>query len=164
MPSAAIAAIPALFVALAAGVLVMLGGRTNNAEAINHFIQAASVMQSPRCMNCHRSDLPRVRDEARAHIPRVRPADDGAGRGGERCTICHRDTNNTITRIPGAPDWRMPPYEMSWDGLEPADICVNIQDRRMNGDRDLEALRKHFHDDHLIRWAWNPGHRRSPPP
>ena len=38
------------------------------------FALMAQVFKHPRCMNCHRSDVPRVRDTARRHIPRVLPA------------------------------------------------------------------------------------------
>lgn len=167
MNSAAIAAIPAVFVVIVFGIfftVVIDPDRAARAKAIAEFETASTVMMSPRCMNCHRSDLPRVRDVARAHVPRVRPATDGAGRGGERCVICHRETNNRITNIPGAPDWKMPPYEMSWDGLEPGDICFNLKDKAFNGGRDLDALLKHFETSGLVQWAWKPGRTRTPPP
>ncbi|MGF1651561.1 MAG: hypothetical protein ACFCUN_14045 [Hyphomicrobiaceae bacterium] len=105
-----------------------------------------------------------MRDEARAHVPRVRPGPDGAGQGGERCLICHRDSNDTVTRIPGAPGWRMPPWIMSWDGLDAVDICANITNPDVNGGRSLEALAAHIEHDHLIAWAFAPGAGRTPPP
>ena len=128
------------------------------------FAEMVAVMQHPRCMNCHRVSVPRIRDNARRHVPRVRSGNDGRGEGGVRCAICHKDTNNDRTRIPGAPDWRMPPYSMSWDGLHPADICDNLKDKAMNGGRDLRALQRHLKDDKLVQWAWRPGRGRSTPP
>lgn len=137
---------------------------SHRAQGVAAFNEVAPVFQSPRCMNCHRSDLPRVREDGRDHVPRVRPASDGTGEGGERCTICHRDNNNPISRIPGAPHWKMPPYEMSWDGLEAADICANLKDRRFNGDRSLAEVLAHVEKDAVIAWAWTPGSDRSTPP
>ena len=134
------------------------------AAALDSFAKLVTVMQSPRCMNCHRSDVPRVRDDARHHVPRVEPGTDGSGIGGFRCVICHRATNNTRSRIPGAPGWQQAPYSMSWDGLTAVDICDNIKDRTMNGGRDLADLKAHFEHDHLVRWAWSPGPNRATPP
>ena len=122
------------------------------------------VMQSPRCMNCHRSDVPRVRDDARSHVPRVEPGKDGSGIGGFRCVICHRASNNERSRIPGAAGWKQAPYSMSWDGLSASDICENLKDRTMNGGRDLAQIRTHLAQDHLVQWAWKPGRNRNTPP
>lgn len=58
----------------------------------------------------------------------------------------------------------MPPYEMSWDGLEAADICANLKDRRFNGDRSLAEVLAHVEKDAVIAWAWTPGSDRSTPP
>ncbi|MEL6299813.1 MAG: Isoquinoline 1-oxidoreductase subunit [Pseudomonadota bacterium] len=145
--------------------LIFFAARSaRDAQAAASFAALMPVLQSPRCMNCHRSDLPRVRDDARKHVPKVLPADDGAGAGGMRCAICHRATNNAITRIPGAPDWKMPPYEMSLDGLTAADICDNWKDPAMNGGRSVGDVVKHLEHDHLVAWSWTPGEGRAKPP
>ncbi|MEL6873723.1 MAG: hypothetical protein AAFO62_13225 [Pseudomonadota bacterium] len=153
-------------VAFTAGLALLFAGAraARDAQGLAAFAQMATVFQHARCMNCHRSDLVRVRDDARAHIPRVLPGEDGAGVGGMQCVICHRDENNEMTRIPGAPGWRMPPYLMSLDGLDPADICDNLKDRDINGDRSLKEVIAHLKHDHLVRWSWSPGKGRSPPP
>ncbi len=142
-----------------------LGHSTQStAKAIASFEKLVTVLQSPRCMNCHRSDVPRVRDDARPHVPRVEPGTDGRGVGGLRCVICHRAGNNDRSRIPGAVAWQQAPYSMSWDGLAAADICDNLKDRSMNGDRTLADLKIHFAQDHLVQWAWAPGNNRTTPP
>lgn len=133
-------------------------------RALASFAKMVTVLQSPRCMNCHRSDVPRVRNTARHHIPRVEPGKDGSGIGGLRCVICHRASNNKRSRIPGAVGWQQAPYTMSWDGLDAEEICENIKDRSMNGNRGLRDLQDHLAHDHLVQWAWNPGHKRSKPP
>ena len=96
--------------------------------------------------------------------PRVRPANEGMGAGGEQCLLCHKANNNQLTRIPGAQKWRMAPYSMSWDGLDAADICGNLKDREMNGDRDPAAIKHHLEHDKLVHWAWSPGTPRTTPP
>lgn len=133
-------------------------------RALASFAKMVTVLQSPRCMNCHRSDVPRVRDTARHHVPRVEPGKDGSGIGGLRCVICHRASNNKRSRIPGAVGWQQAPYSMSWDGLSAAEICDNLKDRSMNGDRGLDDLKGYFEHDHLVQWAWKPGQNRSKPP
>ncbi|MGI9423884.1 MAG: hypothetical protein ACR2PA_11865 [Hyphomicrobiaceae bacterium] len=151
-------------VLLLSGVYASIASRAGEARGLAAFDKVAAVFEHPRCINCHHSGQPRVRDNSRKHIPSVRSGNDGTGVGGGRCQICHRDTNNELTRIPGRKGWRMPPYTMSWDGLGAADICDNIKDRSMNGDRNLKALKHHFVHDEFIKWAWNPGSKRSVPP
>ncbi len=156
--------IAALAFVVGLGVLYAGARAARDAQGRAAFAQMMTVFQHPRCVNCHRSDLPRVRDDARNHIPRVLPGEDGSGKGGMRCVICHRDQNNEFSRIPGAPDWKMPPYLMSLDGLDPVDICDNLKDRSINGNRSLKEVIAHLRKDHLVQWAWKPGSGRTPPP
>lgn len=149
---------------LGVGWLVATTSRADNSRGLESFSKIATVLQHPRCTNCHHSSQPRIRDDSRKHIPSVRSGNDGTGVGGGRCRICHRQENNKLTRIPGRKGWRMPPYSMSWDGLSAADICDNIKDQSMNGGRDLAALKHHFIHDELVKWAWDPGANRTPPP
>ncbi|MGI9521607.1 MAG: hypothetical protein ACR2PG_08160 [Hyphomicrobiaceae bacterium] len=157
-------------VSILAGVLLLqpstsvLNAEQSIEAGLAAFSAMASVMQHPRCLNCHRATEPSTRDDSRRHIPRVRPGRDGFGSGGEQCSICHRESNNDRTRIPGAIGWRSPPYSMSWDGLDQGDICDNIKDQAMNGQRSLDDLKYHFEEDILVKWAWAPGARRTPPP
>ena len=124
------------------------------AAALASFAKMVTVLQSPRCMNCHRSDVPRVRDDARHHVPRVEPGQDGSGVGGLRCVICHRANNSTRSRIPGAIGWQQAPYSMSWDSLTAAEICDNLKDRSMNGDRGLDVRGDKRCSRRRARWRW----------
>lgn len=133
-------------------------------QGLAAFESMMPVFQHPRCLNCHRSDFPRIREQGQRHYPRVRPANEGMGAGGEQCLLCHKANNNQLTRIPGAQKWRMAPYSMSWDGLDAADICGNLKDREMNGDRDPAAIKHHLEHDKLVHWAWSPGTPRTTPP
>lgn len=133
-------------------------------QGLRAFADMMQVLAHPRCMNCHQDRRPRIRDGRRVHIPRLNAGNNGFGVGGHRCSICHRDDNTTLTRIPGVPGWRMPPYSMSWNGLEPGDICSNIKDKNMNGGRDLADVLHHLEHDLLVVWAWAPGKARQPAP
>ena len=73
------------------------------------FAKIVTALQSPRCMNCHRSDVPGVRNDARHHVPRVEPGEDGSDVGGFHCVISHRANNSTRSQIPGAIGWQRPP-------------------------------------------------------
>ena len=163
-----IARIVAAVVVLGTAALITLGITTESnarrSQGLAAFEKMMPVFQHPRCLNCHRSDFPRIREQQQRHYPRVRPVNEGMGAGGEQCLLCHKEENNVLTRIPGAHKWRMAPYSMSWDGLDAADICENLKDRAMNGDRDLAAIKHHLEHDKLVHWAWSPGKPRAVPP
>ena len=152
---------------LVAGALTLCAPLVHAADkdrGLRAFAAMMKVMAHPRCLNCHQDTHPRVRTGRRIHLPRLKIGDDGFGVGGNRCSICHSDENNLLTRIPGAAGWRMPPYTMSWNGLQPGDICENIKDKEMNGGRDLAGLIDHLEHDTLVIWAWSPGTPRQPAP
>ncbi len=157
-----------LLVPVIGGVLVLavwsyLDG-FHHRRGLGAFADMMRVVQHPRCLNCHQSHQPRVRDKGKTHWPRLKIGDLGLGLGGHRCAICHRATNNDLTGIPGARGWRKPPYLMSWNGLAPGDICANLKDEHTNGGRDLAAILAHVAHDRLIKWAWAPGKPRAPAP
>ncbi len=146
-----------LLLAAMAWLFLNVTSSARQARGLEAFKDVLAVIQHPRCLNCHQSHMPRIRENGRPHVPRVRAGNLGVGLGGHRCSICHRDTNNAITKIPGAAGWRKPPYSMSWNGLEASDICENLKDKQMNGGRDLAGLLHHLENDTLVTWAWSPG-------
>jgi hypothetical protein len=125
----------------------------------------ASVLQHPRCLNCHQPNAPLHGDTPRAHSPRVVRGRDNQGAPGMRCGSCHSERgNNEASRVPGATDWKMPPRSMTWAGLSIGQLCRTLKDRRKNGGRSPRAIIKHMQDDSLVHWSWSPGGTRKSVP
>ena len=142
---------------------------TNDDErAAALFLEMAKVIQHPRCANCHpRSGGPTQGDDMRPHEPPMLRVD-GFGPPGLECGTCHGAENAEFASmtgsVPGAEPWHLPPESMGWQGLSPAEICVQIKDLEKNGGRSLDDLVAHNTADHLVNWAWNPGEGRTPAP
>ena len=129
------------------------------------FTELGKVLTHPRCVNCHPAgDRPRQGDEGRPHQPPVDRGADGHGLASLRCPICHQQANFEPGRVPGHPEWHLAPREMAWEGKTLGEICVQIKDRKRNGNRSLEELIHHISEDTLVGWAWSPGYGRSPAP
>ena len=136
------------------------------------FTEAAKVIVSPRCMNCHPAgDRPLQGNDQHPHVPFVTRGDGGGGIPGNTCRACHTDRNFPIVgekasyqSIPGHPRWGLAPIEMAWEGKSPGEICAQLKDRNRNGGRDLALLHEHLAKDDLIAWGWNPGLGREPVP
>ncbi|HLH93103.1 MAG TPA: Isoquinoline 1-oxidoreductase subunit [Xanthobacteraceae bacterium] len=138
------------------------------------FTEAAKVLTSPRCMNCHPAgDHPTQGNDNHAHEPAVArgPSDDGLP--GAPCQACHMDRTvdlfpGAVARyasIPGAPGWRLAPIAMAWQGKSIGEICRQLKDKSRNGGRDLAMLQEHVaKDQDLVAYAWNPGKGRTPAP
>lgn len=139
-----------------------------NAESLRAFTGVASVLTSPRCLNCHiPGDSPLQGDEQRPHNMNVKRGPDGRGTPAMRCTNCHQDENSSTPHAPpGAPGWRLPlpAMPLAWQGLGTGDLCRTFKDPATNGGRNLGQLIEHVETDHLVHWAWNPGPGRVPPP
>jgi hypothetical protein len=83
-----------------------------------------------------------------------------------RCLNCHpagdRPHQGDTGRV------HQPPVERGADGFGlPAlrcPICPQIKDPARNGNRTLDALAEHIGEDHLVGWAWAPGHGRQSAP
>src|SRR5450755_4072098 len=135
------------------------------------FTEAAKVITSPRCMNCHPAgDRPTQANDMHAHMPPVTRGDAGLGVPGNTCSACHTDHNFTLEEhssyrsIPGHPRWSVAPIEMAWQGKSPGEICLQLKDPKRNGGRDLARLHEHAAGDDLIAWGWQPGAGRDPAP
>ncbi len=124
------------------------------------FRRMATVLQHPRCMNCHtREDFPRQGDDRHRHTMNVArgPADHGAP--GLHCATCHRAANQAASGVPGAPDWHLAPLRMAWEGLSVGDLCRALTDPARGGMRP-DQFAAHVRTG-LVRWAWSPGVDRS---
>jgi len=132
--------------------------------ALTTFERVATVLESPRCMNCHpRSDRPTQGDDRHVHLINVQRGPAGRGPPAMRCSSCHQQHNNDRAGVPGAPHWRLAPKSMGWTGLSRSELCRTLLDRSKNGGRSPAALMAHMTGDEIVLWAWHPGSGRTPP-
>jgi hypothetical protein len=152
--------------------LIVLGtggavwGQTQSAgagESLAAWGKIVTVLQHPRCLNCHQLNSPLQEDSRRMHIPHVVRGADSHGVGPMRCGNCHNDGNNLTSRTPGAPEWSLAPVSMLWQGLSSGDLCRMLKDSARNGKRSPEALVEHMSSP-LVLWGWNPGPGLEPVP
>jgi hypothetical protein len=139
--------------------------KNKRARSVALFTEAGKVIQSPRCMNCHpATERPTQTDAMRPHQPLVVRGADGHGAPGMHCQTCHHDANFDPAGIPGHPEWHLAPLSMAWQDKSLGQICVQIKDRSLNGNRDMATLIRHMSEDSLVGWGWHPGHGRTPAP
>jgi hypothetical protein len=139
--------------------------RAGRVEGMAAFERVATVLESPRCLNCHpRSDRPSQGDDGRAHLMNVQRGASDTGLPAMGCAGCHQEANNDRAGVPGAPHWRLAPRSMGWTGLSRGELCRTLLDRSKNGGRSVAALVTHMTSDRLVLWAWQPGGGRTPPP
>jgi hypothetical protein len=140
------------------------------ARSVALFTEAAKVIRSPRCLNCHPATREVTQgDDLHAHVPFVDAGRFGVGAPGLPCRACHEATNTltlseSIASIPGSPAWGIAPASMAWQGKSMREICLQIQDPARNGGRTLAKLREHMAMDPVVSWAWHPGEGRAPAP
>jgi hypothetical protein len=137
--------------------------------ALAAFDTIQTVLQHPRCQNCHiPGDAPLQFDAGLTHAQNVKRGPMGKGVPGLPCSACHGMVNPPATygahMPPGAPDWHLPPPErkMIFIHQSKADLCATIKDTKRNGGKDLAALLEHVSHDKLVLWGWNPGVGRAP--
>lgn len=136
---------------------------------IRAFREIASVLKSPRCLNCHvPGDAPLQGDHAQVHNMKVARGPDGEGASpAMHCSNCHQEANvSTPHGPPGISGWRMPgsATPMAWKGLTTAQLCRAVKDPAINGGRSLHDLIEHASTDKIVNWGWNPGPGRTVPP
>lgn len=127
------------------------------------------VIESPRCLNCHPvGDVPTQGDLMTPHQPPVVRGDGGMGAPGMRCSTCHGAENVSFSTgqgsIPGHNPWNLAPIEMGWIGKSAAEVCAQLKDPALNGNRTLADLHEHNATDGLVGWGWEPGEGRTPAP
>jgi hypothetical protein len=166
----------ALFFALALAavsttLLVPAFAQSGEARALEAFEVVRSVLQHPRCANCHiPEDAPRQLDSSRTHQMNVKRGPAGHGASAMQCSGCHGQQNLPASYglhvPPGAPNWHLPPPEtkMVFIDVTPAQLCATVKDRAATGGKDLPAMLKHNREDKLVGWGWEPGLGRTPVP
>ena len=142
--------------------------RTREAQSIAAWHQVATVLEHPRCLNCHQQTSPLQGDVRRAHTPLVVRGPDNHGVGAMRCGNCHNGSgNNETSGVPGAGGeglWQLAPTSMLWQGLSSSDLCRMLKDKARNGGRDGASLIEHMEHEPLVLWGWTPGGDRAPVP
>jgi hypothetical protein len=167
----------------------LLDGVNENTPGPQLFLRAYEVFSHPRCSNCHPQNAgPPWWDinAKRVHgmnVQRGEEDKDGAhGLPGMQCVTCHQEQNGKLTGSPpGAHGWRLAPRTMGWGGKSPAEMCKQIKDPSLNGNRNTPAkiighmvgikeredddlTNKQEPPDPLVRWAWEPGLDRERAP
>ncbi|MGO1068898.1 hypothetical protein [Lysobacter sp. CA199] len=124
--------------------------------SLAHYARIATVLQHPRCMNCHTvTDFPRQGDDGHPHIMQVKRGPHDSGTPALQCTTCHQRTNSA-SGVPGNAVWHLAPLRMGWEGLSAGEICRSLTDPKRGG-MTHERLIEHLATDPLVAWAWNPG-------
>jgi hypothetical protein len=144
--------------------------RDERGRSVALYTEAAKVIQSPRCMNCHPATRqPTQGDDLHPHMPLMRAGPGDNGVPGLPCKSCHGETNvatlgSSIASIPGQSHWAVAPASMAWQGKPQREICLQLKDSGRNGGRSLSKIHQHMATDSLVGWAWHPGEGRSPAP
>lgn len=140
-------------------------------RALRAFEVVRSVLQHPRCQNCHiPGDSPFMDDAETPHDQGIVRGATGRGAPANECSSCHQKTNLPVAygehAPPGSPGWRLPPpaTRMVFNGLSPRQLCLSLKDRRGTGGRDLAAMREHIRSNGQVAWGWAPGANRTVPP
>ena len=136
------------------------------------FTEAARVVTSPRCMNCHPATrVPTQGEDRRTHVPFIDATASGHGPAGLTCHTCHQAENvatytgsGSIGSVPGNGHWGLAPASMAWQDKNLGGICRQLKDLSRNGGRSLAKIHEHMMTDPLVGWAWNPGEGRPPAP
>jgi len=163
------------FKRIATGITLLLSlhsyAATDSKSAGDLFEPIRSVLQHPRCQNCHiPGDQPLQYDEGRPHGQNVMRGIDGKGMTAMKCSNCHQEKNPPAAMgdhaPPGAPHWQLPPEhnKMVFIDKSPGELCMLVKDPKQNGGRDGEAIIEHFSEDKLVAWGWQPGGNRTLPP
>ena len=134
------------------------------------FVEAAKVITSARCLNCHPATRDVTQgDDLHRHMPPMNGGRVGAGVPGLQCRSCHGTANTptlmgSIESIPGSPGWLLAPASMAWQGRSLREICEQIQDPKRNGGRTLAKISEHMAKDRVVAWGFAPGDGRAPAP
>jgi hypothetical protein len=140
-------------------------GQPPATDALAAFAKLDSVLQSPRCLNCHpRGDRPSQGDDRHIHLMNVQRGPQNHGMPAMQCSTCHQVHPNEVVGVPGAPHWQLAPISMGWVGLSSGELCRTLLDRGKNGGRSVADLVTHMSTDPLVHSAWDElPHRTAPP-
>jgi hypothetical protein len=100
----------------------------------------------------------------------------GVGTPFERCDSCHGNKNDPVTGIPGTTNtknipgqpapgetfWFLAPAKMAWESapgipLTGPELCSNLLNTSLNGNRTKTDLLAHIENEPLVNWSFNPG-------
>jgi hypothetical protein len=141
-------------------------------DPIAAFETVRTVLQSPRCVNCHpRGDAPLQGDDGHVHLQFVQRGPEGRGVNGLNCATCHARANPPASygahMPPGvSTEWRLPPpqHRMVFAGVDSKSLCEQLKDPKRNGGKTMAELDHHVAEDALVLWGWSPGFGRNPVP
>ncbi|MEJ5219442.1 hypothetical protein WG622_14390 [Cognatishimia sp. D5M38] len=143
-------------------------------EGLAAWDRVYEVASHPRCANCHtgESDRPMWSGPAygktRVHGMNIRAGESRIGAEFLLCSTCHaynEGANDAPHMAPQvAMNWQLAPVEADWFGKSSNEICTQLRDPELNGDRDYLDLASHLDHDLILHWAWNPGGGREPAP
>jgi hypothetical protein len=141
--------------------------KRDSVKSVRAFLQAYTVLMSPRCMNCHPAgDVPLQGEDSHLHAMKPHRGKDGKGLNAMKCANCHLETNTPgVNTPPGAPNWHLPPADnkMVFQGKSAHELAKQLMDPKQNGNKSKEQLMAHA-TDALVLAAWNPGEGRALPP
>jgi hypothetical protein len=144
------------------------GGADGQGSGLVAWESVRSVLQHPRCQNCHpQDDVPLQGDDGQPHGQNVQRGPEGRGLVGMECVTCHGPGNLPasygLNVPPGiATGWRMPKPELKlvFVGMSTQALCEQVKDPARNGGLDMPGLRHHL-EDPLVTWGWAPGTGRA---
>lgn len=116
------------------------------------------VLTHPRCMDCHpEGDKPLQGNDSHPHTFGVKRGKEGRGTLSLKCKSCHKEEKKAESGISGAPDWRLVPRTMAWEGLSRTEISRLMTDPNKKGGRNTDQLVEHLTEGPLVMWAFDPG-------
>ena len=150
-------------------------GSVSVADGLKVWDRIYEVASHPRCSNCHTGDSDRPMwsgpsyGTARPHGMNIRAGDSRDGASFVKCASCHaltgqggNDAPHMAPQVAGV--WQLAPVEADWFGRSSREVCTQLRDPALNGDRDIIALATHLDHDVILHWAWTPGGGREPAP
>lgn len=153
-------------------------GSVTQEEALEAWSRVYEVASHPRCSNCHVGPSNRPMwsgpsyGRTRVHGMNINAGESRIGAETILCSTCHTTkhedyananmTPNAAPRV--ATDWQLAPVEAEWFGKSSVEVCNQLRNPDLNGDRTFLAIAEHLDHDLILHWAWNPGGGREPAP
>lgn len=170
----AVALVPSLVLAEGGNVEINLPTSVSAEDGLAAWGRIYEVASHPRCSNCHTgaSDRPMWSGpsygKARPHGMNIRAGESRIGAETVPCQTCHSATEHAQRQPHAAPrvgmEWQLAPIEADWFGRSSEEICNQLRDPELNGDRTFTDIAEHLDHDLILHWAWNPGPGREPAP
>lgn len=147
-------------------------GSVSQNDGLSAWDTVYEVLSHPRCSNCHvgANNIPMWSGpsygKSRPHGMNINAGDSRIGAEYIPCSTCHLDKNNTVPHAaPGVSmDWQLAPPEAEWFGKSSHDVCTQLRNPDLNGDRTVLEIAEHLDHDLILHWAWDPGPGREPAP